>query len=138
MFTKAGLKEEQYVLRDRWYSIEEDYGVKLTNRAGAVKEGRQEAFDAKKPCYYTHYSLQVDWNGDVLLCVQDFNKKIKFGNLYGQSLFDIWKSSNITKYRKVLGGGYRVMYPCDRCNVNGTLHGSKHIEAWNEVYENLK
>jgi radical SAM protein with 4Fe4S-binding SPASM domain len=135
MFTKAGLKEKQYVLRDRWYSINEDYGVKLTNRAGTVKEGYQSAPDQKRPCYYTHYSLQIDWNGDVMLCVQDFNKKIKFGNLYAQSLLEIWKSGNISKYRKILGRGHRVMYPCNRCNVNGTLHGKNHAEVWNEIYE---
>ncbi len=138
MFAKAGLDCGQYVLRDRWYGVEEDYGVKLTNRAGTVKEGHQTTFDEKRPCYYTHYSLQIDWNGDVLLCVQDFNKKIKFGNLYVQSLLDIWKSRNISRYRKVLGKGCRVMYPCDRCNVNGTLHGRKHIEAWNRIYEGLE
>lgn len=138
MFTQAGLKEEQYVLRDRWYSINEDYGVKLTNRAGAVKEGYQSDPDQERPCYYTHYSLQVDWNGDVMLCVQDFNKKIKFGNLYSQSLLEIWKSGNMSRYRKVLGRGHRVMYPCDRCNVNGTLHGKNHAEVWNEIYERSK
>lgn len=135
MFTKVGLKEERYVLRDRWYSIEEDYGVKLTNRAGTVKNGHQEAVDEKRPCYYTHYSMQIDWNGDVLLCVQDFNKKIKFGNVYAETLLNIWKSRNISKYRKVLGRGYRAMYPCNCCNVNGTLHGYNHAEIWNKLYE---
>ncbi len=134
MLTQAGLKEEQYVLRDRWYSIDEDYGVKLTNRAGVVKEGHQSNPDQERPCYYTHYSLQVDWNGDVMLCVQDFNKKIKFGNLYSQSLLEIWKSGNMSRYRKILGRGHRIMYPCDRCNVNGTLHGKNHAEVWNEIY----
>jgi radical SAM protein with 4Fe4S-binding SPASM domain len=138
MFAEAGLNSEQYVLRDRWYGVEEDYGVKLTNRAGTVREGHQVAFDKNRPCYYTHYSLQIDWNGDVLLCVQDFNKKIKFGNLYAQSLLDIWKSRNISRYRRVLGKGRRVIYPCDRCNVNGTLHGRKHLEAWDNLHNSKR
>ena len=37
MFASAGIGEKQYILRDRWYSVEEDYGVKLTNRAGSVQ-----------------------------------------------------------------------------------------------------
>jgi len=138
MFAKADLKKEQYVLRDRWYSINEDYGVKLTNRAGTVKDGNQPAVDEKKPCYYTHYSLQIDWNGDVMLCPQDFNKKIKFGNLYAESLWDVWRSKNIDKYRKILGKGYRAIYPCNNCNVNGTLHGKNHAEVWNEIYARSK
>ena len=135
MFAKVGLKKERYVLRDRWYGVEEDYGVKLTNRAGTVKEGNQEIIDEKRPCYYLHYSLQIDWNGDAVLCTQDYNKKIKFGNVYAQSLMDIWKSRNINKFRKVLGRGYRTMYPCNRCNVNGTLHGKNHAQIWDEIYK---
>ncbi len=138
MFNRTGLKEEQYVLRDRWYDVEEDYGLKLTNRAGTVENGYQEKVIAGRPCFYTHYSLQIDWNGDILLCVQDFNKKIKYGNVYAQSLLDIWKSENISKYRKILGKGFRVLYPCQHCNVNGTLHGYNHVKIWNEIYEHIK
>lgn len=134
MFSKIGIREGQYVLRDRWYSVEEDYGLKLTNRAGSVKNGNQAAIIIDKPCYYMHYSMQIDWNGDIMLCIQDFNKKIKSGNLYSQSLLDIWKSRNIAKYRKILGRGYRALYPCSSCNVNGTLHGLNHAELWNEIY----
>lgn len=133
MFTRAGLNEKQYVLRDRWYSIEEDYGLKLTNRAGTVKNGRQTKVKGNRPCFYMHYSMQVDWNGDVLLCVQDFNKKIKFGNLYANSLWDIWTSQNISKYRQILGKGYREIYPCNSCNVKGTLHGFKHEKEWKQI-----
>jgi sulfatase maturation enzyme AslB (radical SAM superfamily) len=94
LFSAVGIGEEKYVLRDRWYDIEEDYGVKLTNRSGTVKVGNQQEVDPTKPCYYTHYSMMVDWNGDVNLCVQDWNKKVKFGNLYSKSLLEVWKSHN--------------------------------------------
>ena len=134
MFSSAGIGQEHYILRDRWYSIEEDYGVKLTNRAGAAVNGNQDKVDNKRSCYYMHYCLQLDWNGDVLLCAQDFNKKIKHGNVYVQSLLDIWVSGNMTKYRKILGRGHRVLYPCENCNVNGTLHGYNHAGAWEHFY----
>ena len=138
MFKKVGIGSDKYVLRDRWYSVEADYGVKLTNRGGTVKEGCQEDVDENRYCYYTHYSLQIDWNGDVLLCVQDFNKKIKFGNIYAQLLMEIWKSDAITKYRKRLGKGSRAIYPCNCCNVNGTLHGCNHAKLWDEIYGGSK
>ena len=134
MFKKVGVSSDKYVLRDRWYGVKADYGVKLTNRGGTVKEGYQEDVNEDRPCYYTHYSLQIDWNGDVLLCVQDFNKKIKFGNIYAQSLMEIWKSDAITKYRKRLSKGSRAIYPCNCCNVNGTLHGCNHAKLWDEIY----
>ena len=134
MCKKAGLTEQQYVLRDRWYNIEEDYGLKLTNRAGILKCDNQEKAEDNRPCFYLYYSMQIDWNGDVLLCAQDFNKKIKFGNLYAGSLLDFWKSQSMAKYRKILGGGKRAFYPCELCNVKGTLHGYNHAKLWNESY----
>lgn len=134
MFADAGLTDEQYVLRDRWYSVEQDFGLKLTNRAGTVKTGNQESVEAGRPCFYTHYSMQIDWNGDVLLCVQDWNKKVRFGNLNSESLLEVWKAKNFAKYRKVLGKGFRAMPPCSSCNVNGTLHGKNHAEIWGGIY----
>ena len=130
LFSAVGIGEEKYMLRDRWYDVEEDYGVKLTNRSGTVKAGNQQTVDPMKPCYYTHYSMMVDWNGDVMLCVQDWNKKVKFGNLNSNSLLEVWQSHNIEKYRRMLGKGFRKLEPCERCNVNGTLHGYNHIELW--------
>ncbi len=75
MFNEANIKEDSYLLRDRWYSIDEDYGVKLTNRAGTSTEGYQDKIDQFQQCFYPFYSMMLDWNGDVMLCVQDWNKK---------------------------------------------------------------
>ncbi len=135
MFKEAGISEEQYVLRDRWYDMEKDFGLKLTNRAGKVQSGLQQEVDVHRPCFYTHYSMMIDWNGDVLVCVQDWNKDVKFGNVEKQSLWEVWKSEEFKKYRKQLGQGSRSLTPCNGCNVHGTLHGAKHAEIW---MKNLK
>ncbi len=135
MFEKAGLRQEQYFLRDRWYNIDKDFGLLLTNRGGVVKRGNQRHVDEKRPCYYTSYFLLIDWNGDVVLCPQDWNKKIKFGNVHSQTLLEVWKSRSLTKYRKALVEGKRMLFPCDRCNVLGTVHGYNHAEIWNKLYE---
>ena len=39
----------------------------------------------------------IDWNGDVMLCVQDWNKKVKFGNLFSNTLLDSWNSKALTR-----------------------------------------
>lgn len=130
LFSKAGIQPSQYVLRDRWHTKEDGFGLKLTNRAGMVSIGEQEAVNLNNPCYYPHYSLTIDWNGDVLLCVQDWNKKTKAGNLYTQTMCDIWYGSILNKYRRFLGNGNRRIYPCNQCNADGTLHGFNHINYW--------
>ncbi|MDB2561965.1 SPASM domain-containing protein [Sulfurimonas sp.] len=133
MFEEASISSEYYLLRDRWHTQEDEYGLKLTNRAGMVTVGTQDEVDITKPCYYPHYSMTIDWNGDVLLCVQDWNKKVKMGNIYAQSLVDVWQSNQMKKYRKTLGHCDRSLSPCNNCNAEGTLHGFNHIKYWNEM-----
>lgn len=98
-FMDAGCDESQYLLRDRWHSEADQFGLKLTNRAGTVSVGDQDPVDVKRPCYYTAYQMQVDWNGDVLLCPQDWYKKLKFGNLNFDSMLDVWQSRRFQQRR---------------------------------------
>lgn len=133
MFDEAKAPKDSFVLRDRWHTSEDGYGLKLTNRAGTVTVGEQPEVDIHKRCFYPHYSLTVDWNGDALLCVQDWNKKVKFGNLAGSTLTDVWFSKALHKYRIGLGKGRRTMSPCDKCNADGVLHGFNHVEEWQRL-----
>lgn len=136
-FKEAGLGPWQgenesrfYMLRDRWHSDADGYGLKLTNRAGMVSVGQQEPVDRTKPCHYLAYQLTVDWNGDVLLCVQDWNKRLKYGNLNSQSVLEVWRSPAMHKRRMLLMDGKRNSMPCSNCNTDGTLHGFNHVPAW--------
>ena len=135
IFAKAGCPASKYLLRDRWHTEVDSFGLKLTNRAGTVAAGMQSAVDIHKPCYYTHYSMTVDWNGDVLLCVQDWQKRVKMGNLYAQSLHEVWLGSQFSKYRSKLGQGKRILPPCNACNTDGTMHGFNHVKFWRQHSE---
>lgn len=119
-----------YILRDRWYSEDDDFGLKLTNRAGSVNAGHQPEVNVTSPCYYPAYSLTVDWQGDVLLCVQDWQKRQKYGNLAGQSIMDVWTGAALRKRRKQLFRGRDGLSPCSGCNASGTVHGADHAAAW--------
>lgn len=127
-FAEAGCTD--YLLRDRWHTEADSFGLKLTNRGGTVTVGNQDAVETDKPCHYLTYQMTVDWNGDVLLCVQDWHKKVKFGNLAAQSVMDVWTSSAMHKRRLTLIDGKRCDAPCNGCNTDGTLHGFNHVEAW--------
>lgn len=137
MFKDAGISDEYYLLRDRWHTKEDEFGLKLTNRAGMVDVGIQDAVDINKACFYPHYSMTLDWNGDVLLCVQDWNKKVKLGNIYSQSLLEVWFGKTINKFRKTLGNCSRSLSPCINCNADGTLHGFNHIKYWKKNENNI-
>ncbi len=130
IFTEAGFKKDVYSLRDRWYDSDKNFGLKLTNRGGTIDAGEQPEVIPDKPCYYPSYSMTIDWNGDVLVCMQDWNKKVKFGNVSTQSLFEIWTGKSYSKYRTNLLRGNRNLNPCSKCNAEGTLHGFNHANAW--------
>jgi radical SAM protein with 4Fe4S-binding SPASM domain len=133
MFKEAGIDSERYILRDRWHNEEDSFGLKLTNRSGVMNFGPNHNDFNGKPCYYTAYSMAIDWNGDVLLCVQDWNKRIKFGNIGQENVYDIWNSLRLHKYRSRLIDGKRTLHPCNVCNADGTVHGFNHVNNWMRI-----
>jgi radical SAM protein with 4Fe4S-binding SPASM domain len=124
-----------YLLRDRWHTAADGFGLKLTNRAGSVSVGDQPEIDQSKPCHYLTYQMTVDWNGDVLLCPQDWNKKIRYGNLATQSLISVWNDPQLHKRRMELLHGRQNKNPCSSCNTDGTLHGYNHAAAWRAAHD---
>ena len=134
MANAAQVPEDFVIQRHRWFTEKEDYGLKLTNRTGTIKIGNQDSVNNFSYCYYPSYSVLIDWNGDVFLCSQDWQRRRTMGNIMLENFFDIWKDNTITKYRKNLLEGKRCNSPCTECNAEGTLLGYKHAKIWNEIY----
>jgi radical SAM protein with 4Fe4S-binding SPASM domain len=140
LFKSCGIQENSYSLRDRWYDESEDYGLLYTNRAGNIgfenlsdiaKEKLMKS--GKSACFYTHYAMMIDWNGDALLCCQDmYNRTIKFGNVNDKQLIDIWRDAKLMEFRNKLKNGERSMSPCNGCNANGKVFGDNHAKLWNK------
>ena len=135
MFKTAGAPKEKYILRDRWYDADADYGIKLTNRGGTIDAGVQDKVDSRHPCFYPHYMMMINWNGDCFLCTQDWNRRMQSGNAMLQPLIEIWNSKMLKQYRSRLAGGNRNLSPCSNCNADGTLHGAKHAAYWTSYYQ---
>ncbi len=57
MIDKTNIPKDFVILRDRWYSDKMDFGVKLTNRTGTIKIGKQEKINVDKKCYYSSYQV---------------------------------------------------------------------------------
>jgi radical SAM protein with 4Fe4S-binding SPASM domain len=132
LFSSVGLDDSRYILRDRWHSVDDEFGLKLTNRAGTISFLSGSKNLSVNPCYYPSYSMLIDWNGDVFLCPQDWQKKVKFGNVHNERLLDVWKSSALSKRRTLLIRGARTNSPCRECDANGCIHGFNHAIAWLE------
>ena len=109
-----------------------NYGVKLTNRVGTVSVGNQpEVKDfSKTKCFYTAYQMLIDWNGDVFLCPQDWQRRQSMGNIMQNEIFEIWNGPVLSKYRRRLLNGDRSLNPCNQCNADGMVYGENHFSAW--------
>ena len=88
-----------------------------------------------KVCYYPSYQFLIDWNGDIFLCPQDWQRRITMGNMMQQTIYEIWMGKIFEKYRKNLLEGKRVMSPCSLCNAEGTILGKNHAKEWNKIYK---
>lgn len=129
LFKECGIHESLYSLRDRWYPPEDDYGLLYTNRAGFL--GKKLTEIEKRSCFYPHYSVYLDWNGDMLLCCQDmYNRTVKFGNITEKPLVELWKDSKLMKFREKLKKGDRSLSPCSNCTANGLIFGENHAKLW--------
>ena len=138
LFNSCNIDKNLYSLRDRWYDESEDYGLLYTNRAGNIgfkhlsDTAKQKLMKSgKSACFYTHYAMMIDWNGDALICCQDmYNRTVKFGNVINKTLLDIWNDAKLTEFRNKLKNGERSLSPCNNCNANGQIFGFNHAEAW--------
>ena len=81
MAKDAKVPEDFVILRDRWHGADKDYGLKLTNRTGTIDIGNQDSIGTFTYCNYPSYSVLIDWNGDVFLCPQDWQRKMTTGNI---------------------------------------------------------
>ena len=135
MVKEANVPEEMVILRDRWYDKFNDFGVKLTNRAGTISTGDQAPINKSSKCFYPTYQLLIDWNGDIFLCPQDWQRRVTMGNMMQESLLQIWTGKILSKYRKNLLSGKRCDNPCVSCNADGTLLGINHSEKWKKIYK---
>jgi len=129
---EAGLNKEQFHIRERWYAPEEHFGISaLTNRAGAnimPEINVNEIHTAlKRKCFYPFYQLIVDFDGAVLLCNHDWDKRLILGNVKETSILNIWNSEKYKEVRENLANANRNHSPCNRCDANGMMMGGEFV-----------
>ena len=92
----------------------------FNNRAG----NSASAEVVQNKCYLPFYKTMIDWNGDLVLCCNDWQRSSgKFGNINTTPLKDLWLSDKIVGIRKQLADGIRRGPACGSCNIGGTAFG---------------
>lgn len=130
------LTDDQFIIRKRYLGPDESFGLTISNRAGSV-EIKNDVFEVKalkeplkQPCYFPFYKMMIDYNGDVLICSNDWKKEATVGNIANQSILDIWISEKFMKIREKLSKSDRNYKPCKTCDVNGTLNAKNAFKNW--------
>ncbi len=132
---EAKLDEKEYIIRHRYLSEDNDFGITLSNRSGLMENAEYKIESLKnplaKPCYIPSYTFFLDYQGDVLMCPHDWGKKIILGNLNHENFLNIWFSKKFMKIRENLNNSKRNFKPCNVCDVEGTFMGKKNSEYFN-------
>ena len=124
-----------YTLRARYHGPDRDYGIEnMNNRSGYVKS-REITTQCDDVCYLPFNKCQVDWNGDILLCDQDWGRNGVIGNIHDSCIGDIWISDEMKRYRMNLIASDRSLSPCNKCDVNGKVYGEKQFEILKRYHE---
>lgn len=121
----------ELVLRHH-YDKSKDYNLHLINRLDLVKSESQR-LDISKQCFLPFYKFFIDWDGKVLLCNNDVGKVTNMGNIYTESIKDIWLGEKFNDYRKhLIVGNRKNCSPCNRCNIEGTLLGKESVDVFQQ------
>jgi radical SAM protein with 4Fe4S-binding SPASM domain len=131
---ESGLQNNQYVIRNRYLSSDNNFGLNISNRSGTLKNATFSIEPLKEPlsskCNYPAYTFFIDYNGDVLMCSHDWGKKFILGNVKKEKIIDIWCNDKFISARKKLLNKKRDFSPCNVCDVSGELIGNKHANKW--------
>lgn len=62
--------------------------------------------------------LSIDWDGHVTACCGDWNRVMVLGDLYHNTLENIWNGKTLSDYRKMLAAGrHGELELCRRCQL---------------------
>lgn len=134
---ESGVPNNKIRIRPHWSDAAffNEVGLFLNNRSGALETDSMTELPLKKPCNYPFYKMLIDWNGDVLICSNDWMRKKIIANVMNIPLDQIWADSNWNIYRKSLINGNRSIEPCKTCDIDGGLFGEKSVDIFKSLLQ---
>ncbi len=87
----------------------------LSNRGGEVTVKKLLNTQYIKSCDQPSNAMQIDYQGNVALCCNDYHSSIKFGNVNNERIIDIWKKPAYEKIRKDTMKGIFNLKICQVC-----------------------
>jgi MoaA/NifB/PqqE/SkfB family radical SAM enzyme len=110
------LREEQYLIRDRYLGK-----IKIVDRKNIITSSVKT--NKSRSCWLPSYKMIINYNGDVMLCCNDWTRTNVFGNIYNTDIWDIWCENLMSKRLELLAGHRNGV--CASCNIEGTDYGNE-------------
>lgn len=97
--------------------------MNFTSRAGAIVKDYTAVLASDRKygyCPKPFGSIFIDWNGDYILCCNDWVVMEPLDNVHNTSIIDFYLNNpKLQKYKKMLLKERRSVAPCNNCNFVG-------------------
>ncbi len=88
------------------------------NYGGKIVQHHFKKTPERYPCYHLWLAPGINWDGEVVICCDDVDRKTVLGNVKNTSLHEIWAGEALKKYRQYhLNGEYEKIPICKNCDV---------------------
>ena len=75
------------------------------------------------PCDRPLDQMVISSNGNVIICCRDWNYENIIGNIYDQSIYEIWHSEKMKNIQRlIIEQNYNAIDCCKDCNMNNTFY----------------
>ena len=99
---------------------EESEQVNYNARSGAIINDLTNVIWSNlsyRGCQKPFRNIFIDWNGDYILCCNDWVIMEPLDNIHNTSILDFYTTNpKLSKYKDMLSKGQRTMSPCIGCN----------------------
>lgn len=113
---QANLNEVDAYVR-RWLPIVDEVVI----QARRVKAGRMLEMprtEPRKPCRHLFDTAFIQWDGEMVVCCEDWESRTSVGNVFHHPLRDLWCSRTLQQYRAVQQAGvYTPPSICRDCQA---------------------
>lgn len=90
---------------------------KFSQWGGSIKDlASPETTEAAEPCSQMNISLIVQWDGNASICCLDYDGKTNVGNVYEESIEDIWNGPRFNEFRRRIMAGDTSTPLCGQCH----------------------
>lgn len=100
----------------------EEFGTgvfRLINRAGNIPQFLPAtSAPIKRMCVKPFRLLNINWQGQAMICCQDYHGQVNFGNIKDSSLIELWNHPVMNEYRRRLLKKDRTLPLCNKCDCH--------------------